>query len=143
MKKALVAVAVCVAAVGMGVVPAAAARAGTTTSFTVTHNDENACVNFHTPPVSIKATFRLHRHGTGYSGSVTLQASNHNAITHQVFYEQVDSEIVGTFIVYGAPVAGDTWYLVTGGVVGLSDGGYITGVPTGATDLCAVLGADA
>jgi hypothetical protein len=127
---------VMVAVVGAGAAPAGA-LSGPVQVTRITQ----LCANQHTPPVNVTATYRLHIQGDDRWGGVTLKGSNGNSVHYQLFFQQYLNREIGTEVVPGDPLFPGTWYYIVG-VVEQSTGGYIIDVPTGATDLCQVLGAD-
>jgi hypothetical protein len=136
MRKTIVGTLVCAAVLWAGVVPA-----GALTGPVQVTRISQPCANEHTASVNVAATYRLHVHGVDRWGTVTLKASNGNSVHYEVFFQQYLNREIGTEVVAGDPLFPGNWYYVVG-EVDQSAGGYIIGVPPGATDVCRVLGAD-
>ena len=136
MRKTLIGCLICAMAMLATVVPAGALSG----PLVVTHYSQ-LCENFHTAPVNVVATYRLHEQGDDRWGTVTLKASNGNSVRYQVFFQQLLNRMVGTEVVSGDPLFEGQWFYVVG-EVDQSAGGYITQMSGEQQDICYVLGAD-
>jgi len=136
MRKIVVGSLICSAALWTSVMPAGALSG----PLVVTHYAQ-LCENWHTAPVNVVATYRLHEQGVDRWGTVTLKASNGNSVRYQVFFQQFLNRMVGTEVVNGDPLFEGQWFDVVG-EVDQSAGGYMIGATGEQQDICYVLGAD-